>query len=599
MKKFLLINVFILLLIFSSISYSEDKINIFYNSEEINFASEPKIVENVLMVPMRQFFESFDTNVTWISETQEILAYKDNTFIKLKIDDPICHINGKKTILSSPPVLIDGRTLVPIEFVAKTFDMELSWNDNKTILNIKNKYRDNIYSYLGETFFKKYYVKNEEIEFSLPNSWEKISKNEYSYSLLDGIKNYKLNISSEFLNNLSLNDYIKNIKTKLQKNNPDEVTFSELVDLEINDILFKIISINHPTVEDDLNRKNVLYFFKYDQKVYLFNFTYYGMIQDDDAINLINQIMNSLKISKLTINQNDEHYIEFKKFFDLGMNIESELYANKSINNSFVFSGSINSDKFATLRIIVEKGNNKRSFIVPIKDKKFNKKIYTPFGLGKHNITVSLNENEISEYNNQSIITMNKPNSSILMQFSVINLENENILYLLPNDKVQANNEELASAAKLITIDYNNSFDKAKALYEWLFDNIELKESYSSDDEDNTDKTIEYSTSLEVFNSSKGSNLEINFLYNAFLRSINIPSRIIKRESNEGEIFYQTEIYINGRWIITDINSEITSFENENYSNFNYFNIYDQNYFKKFEVPDESDSVEYMEILDY
>ncbi len=589
MKKniFILLTVFFLLSL-TTISFAEKEVEIFYNGEKIDFATSPIEKDNTLMVPMRQFFESFDANVNWINDTQEVLTYKGNTFIKLKINDSVCYNNGKKTNLTSPPIIVDDRTLVPVEFVAKTFDMDLNWNEDKTILNINNKYRENIYSYLGSTFFKKYYLKNEGIEFSLPAGWENTSTNKYSFSLYDGLQNYTLSISSGFLNEMSLDDYISNIQSQIEKNNSNEIVFSDIKNSTINDIPFKIIHLN-TNIQDqsENNKKNILYFFKYNNKVHLFNFSYSGSIQDEDAIGLTNIIINSLKISTLTINREKEHYLEYKNFFKYKINLDTELHANKDISNNFDFVGSLEDETIKSFNVIVEKNGHKKIFIVPVIDKHFNTKIYTPFGLGKHNITIIINNETEKDYNNQSIITMNKPDSNVLMQFSIVNLNSENILYLLPSEKVLSSNETLLSAAKLISIDQTNSYDKVKILYEWIFNNIALIN-------ENTESN-EMKNALEVFNSSSGTNIEINFLFSSLIRSLDIPSRIIRRLDTEETVYYQTEIYINGKWITTDIYSELMNRENIKYSNFEYFNIYDQNYFDKFILKD----TENYQILQY
>lgn len=585
MKKITIILMFILII--GSVSYANEvdnnSVDIYYNDEEINFATEPIIKNDLLMVPMRQFFESFDANVNWINETRHVLAYKGNTFIKLQIDEPVSYNNGKKVTLKSPPIIEDSRTLVPVEFVAKTFDMNLNWNDDRTRLDIKNKYRDNIYSYLGETFFKKYYLKNEEIEFSLPHSWSKDSENKYSVSHYDGLQQYNLSISSGYLNDLTLDEYIENIQESIQRNNLNKMIFSKVSNIEFNDILFKVMHVSQ--VEDQENNdKKILYFFEYDEKVYLFNFSYQGEIQNEDAVSLTNLIMNSLRISTLTINRENEHYLEYKKFYDLGMNLETELYANMDTNNEFNFKGTLAKDSVQELNVIVEKNEQRKVFDIKVTNGAFDEKIYTPFGLGKHNITIIYNGDVNRNYNNQSIITLNKEDSPVIMQFSVVNLADDNILYLIPSDLVTSKDKDLISAAKIITINQNNSFDKAKSLYKWIFNNITLKSLNQTEDEviENVEE-IRIKDSKEVFDSSEGTKLELNLLYTALLRSIEIPARITERETMEGEIFYQTEIYLNGRWIITDIATEMLTQDNDKYSNTNYFNIYDQNYFEPFE----------------
>lgn len=590
MKKATII--LMLILIIGSVSYANEvennNVDIYYNDEEINFATEPIIRNDLLMVPMRQFFESFDANVNWINESRHVLAYKGNTFIKLQIDEPISYNNGKKITLKSPPIIEESRTMVPVEFVAKTFDMNLKWNEERTRLDIKNKYRDNIYSYLGQTFFKKYYLKNEEIEFSLPHSWYKVSDNKYAVSIYNGLQEYELNISSGYLNELSLDEYIQNIQENIQKNDLNQMIFSKISNVEFNDILFKVMHVSTIENVNDQNKK-ILYFFEYDGKVYLFNFSYKGEIQNEDAVSLTNLIMNSLRISTLTINREKEHYLEFKKFFDLGINLETELYANMDTNNEFTFKGTLTKDSVKEINVIVEKNGQRKIFDVLVTDGAFEEKIYTPFGLGKHNITVLYNGDVNKNYNNQSIITLNKEESSVIMQFSVVNLADDNILYLIPSELVTSKDKELISASKIITINQNNSFDEAKSLYKWIFNNISLVPL-----SDKETQLIKLKNAKEVFDDSEGTRLELNILYTALLRSIEIPARITKRETIDKDIFYQTEIYLNGRWIITDIATEMLNQNNDKYSNTNYFNIYDQNYFEQFEYENSSKL-----ILDY
>ena len=51
--------------------------------------------------------------------------------IKLVIDNPIAEIDGEEVILDVPPTIINGRTLVPLRFIAESFGAEIVW-DGKT-----------------------------------------------------------------------------------------------------------------------------------------------------------------------------------------------------------------------------------------------------------------------------------------------------------------------------------------------------------------------------------------------------------------------------------------------------------------------------------
>lgn len=568
-KSLLLICIFIFILM--SFSYGQDsELKIYYNDELINFATKPIVKENIILVPMRQFFESLDANINWISETKQVLAYKGNMFIKLQIDNKEVHKNGKKLNLKHKPILNNQRTLVPIEFVAKTFDMSFNWDKEKNIIKINNKYRDNVYSLLGKTFFKKYYIENEQVEFSLPSTWKKVSDNKYEYNYLD-LRKLQLNISNDFLNDLSLQEHIENTKEKLSS----DISILEEKNVSINDINFKKIFIEK---END-NSKSVLYFFTYKNKVYLFNFSYQGKIDDQDALSIIKKIINSVSISTLSINENNEHYIEFLNFFKYNFDLKSDLYANKSINNYFDFEGTVKSKTVKNIFVTVSKNNKSRDYKIPIKNNSFSKKIYTPFGLGKHNVTVTLN-NLNKNLNNKSIITLNNENSNVIMKFSVLNLENKKMLYLLSNQLVLSDNNEIKSAANLISINDETKYEQSRSIYEWIIQNFDLinknKEKENLND------------SLTTFNQSEGTNLELNLLYTSLLRSLNIPARIRKLHDNENNLHYQTEIKINGQWILTNLYKEFQHKKKQEFSDFIYFDIYDQNYFDKFKAKNQS-----------
>lgn len=581
-KTILLIVIFsILLSSFTSINFSEvtnEEINIFFDNEKIEFAINPVYINDTLMVPMRQFFESLDANVNWIHDSREILAYRGNMFIKLQIENGSAYKNGKEISLNAAPIIKENRTLVPLRFIANTFDMKIKKDENN--IYIQNNYRDNIYTFLGKTFYKKYYLKDEEIEFSLPYNWNKKTEYDYTYSLYD-VQKYKLNISVSRLDEgQSLNTYINNIKKQLLEHYGKKITISKTNELTKNNIDYKVLYLyeDENEIESESNTldlkfaNNILYFFEYNKKVFLYNFNYTDNIQEKDAVGLTNNIINSIKISNLNISRDKEHYLEYKKFFELNTTLEMPLYSNIDINNNITLKGTIEPKQYDSLKAIVEKNGKRKTFIIPIENNQFNQKIYAPFGLGKHNITITTDRfSNYDSINSQSIIEYNKKDSEILLQFSVVNSNNKNILYLIPSEKVLCENEKMISTAKLIALNKNSDYQKAEALYNWIFKNIELDPLKKSLDD-----------SVTIFENSKGNILEINILYTTFLRSLDIPARILKRETSTGTHIYNTEIYINGRWIVSDIGTEIKTYQ-EGYSSNEYFNIYDQNYFEKLE----------------
>jgi len=119
---------------------AEDNIKVILNGEQITFDVPPQIVNDRTMVPMRTIFEKLGASVQWLEETQTIYAHFSSHTIHLKIDDPEMHImdssqdsseQSQQIIsLDVSPVVIDGRTLVPVRAIAEALGLEVNWDGN-------------------------------------------------------------------------------------------------------------------------------------------------------------------------------------------------------------------------------------------------------------------------------------------------------------------------------------------------------------------------------------------------------------------------------------------------------------------------------------
>lgn len=113
------------------------------NGEYIDFADvNPQIINERTMVPFRKIFNSLgvkDENIIWTEETRTVNAKKDNVEIELQIDNKVAKkiVSGDVTniALDSAPVIVDGRTLVPVRFIAESMDRKVSWDaENRVVV---------------------------------------------------------------------------------------------------------------------------------------------------------------------------------------------------------------------------------------------------------------------------------------------------------------------------------------------------------------------------------------------------------------------------------------------------------------------------------
>ncbi len=115
--------------------YAEDEIKVIIDGEELEMDVSPVIINGRTMVPLRAIFEYFGADVDWWQDTKRIYAYLGSVNISMSVGRESASINYKKVTLDSPAVIIDGRTLVPVRVIAEAFHADVSWiADTKTVV---------------------------------------------------------------------------------------------------------------------------------------------------------------------------------------------------------------------------------------------------------------------------------------------------------------------------------------------------------------------------------------------------------------------------------------------------------------------------------
>jgi DNA-binding beta-propeller fold protein YncE len=88
------------------------------------------------MVPLRAVSEPLEAKIDYNAEERNITVYVGETTIKLWIGKPKALVNGKEVSIDAQkpvsPVIVKGRTFLPLRFIAKTFGFKVDW-DPKTL----------------------------------------------------------------------------------------------------------------------------------------------------------------------------------------------------------------------------------------------------------------------------------------------------------------------------------------------------------------------------------------------------------------------------------------------------------------------------------
>ncbi|MTI85754.1 MAG: copper amine oxidase [Firmicutes bacterium] len=114
------------------------QVPVYLNGDRIFFDVPPLVKDGRTLVPLRKIFEALGARVDWEKETQTITANLGEREIQLEINSEEAFVNGEKVFLDAPSRVVEGRTLVPLRFVGESLGAQVHWQDSPPAVFIKN-----------------------------------------------------------------------------------------------------------------------------------------------------------------------------------------------------------------------------------------------------------------------------------------------------------------------------------------------------------------------------------------------------------------------------------------------------------------------------
>lgn len=133
--KFVILLIFILCLGSYAVSAADD-IKLYINGEPVSSDVAPVAVSGRTMVPARKVFEKLGAEVTWIGSRQQIIIRSVKARIVLNLGSSIAYVNSKSVTLDVEPMVIEGRTLIPVRFVSEELGYDVRWEPSSNSVHI-------------------------------------------------------------------------------------------------------------------------------------------------------------------------------------------------------------------------------------------------------------------------------------------------------------------------------------------------------------------------------------------------------------------------------------------------------------------------------
>jgi len=106
------------------------------NGVELEFDVPPILENGRTLVPMRAIFEALGAVIYWNAEEQTVSAGRGDVALAIQIGNPWANVNNSPVALDVPPKLVDGRTLVPLRFISETLGAVVSWDPDTYTVTI-------------------------------------------------------------------------------------------------------------------------------------------------------------------------------------------------------------------------------------------------------------------------------------------------------------------------------------------------------------------------------------------------------------------------------------------------------------------------------
>ncbi|MCH5186283.1 MAG: hypothetical protein J1F64_09210, partial [Oscillospiraceae bacterium] len=104
------------------------------NGEAATLDSAPVIIDGRTLVPVRFISEAIGAQVDWDAASSTAIIALDGKTIKLPIGSTSADIDGAAVELDVPAQIINERTMVPIRFISENLGAEVAWDgDTQTV----------------------------------------------------------------------------------------------------------------------------------------------------------------------------------------------------------------------------------------------------------------------------------------------------------------------------------------------------------------------------------------------------------------------------------------------------------------------------------
>lgn len=123
-------------------NYPDDRVipveNVVPHGFTIKFDTPPVVRDGRTLVPVRALTEGLGATVAWNEKESTVSIEKEGIKIELRLRERVALVNGEEITLDVPPETINNRTVVPLRFILQQFGYDVNWDDESGIIEISS-----------------------------------------------------------------------------------------------------------------------------------------------------------------------------------------------------------------------------------------------------------------------------------------------------------------------------------------------------------------------------------------------------------------------------------------------------------------------------
>jgi len=130
-----------------------ETVEVSVDGKSVSFSDQAAIFDNnkdQVLIPLRAICEALGAQVEWDAGAQKALVTFMNKKVEITINSNRGTLNGKEFALSADAVIMNGRTMVPLDFMQKALGSKATWNaDTKSVTILDRNVKIKMASTIG------------------------------------------------------------------------------------------------------------------------------------------------------------------------------------------------------------------------------------------------------------------------------------------------------------------------------------------------------------------------------------------------------------------------------------------------------------------